>query len=376
MKIDTIFLSILFAATSVTPSFCQSDLSVGMSMYIEEDTTKDTKEMVDIITRFFRAKSFSDEQGAYWLKEDRKYLTYPYARLLNSMKSEAMKDNYYYKPTIINIVTHNDSVKTVSIGYIHGESNGTGKLNCIQKIVIKNGKIGSFLLNNPTKNVVKEKIGKILFIKERGIKSNQKQIDSLQKFNISLAKFLRTDTLNFVYVVAKNFAGIQKMRESQYSLLDDYADILQGEAEPWNKILYVGNGSFYYPHELVHLYTYHLFPLTKNSIFDEGLATYLGGSQSRSLSWHLKELKKYVSTDKLNLGEFDDLMFTYSITNIDYAVGGLICKLTYERKGFEGLKILFEAGETNENAYTAIEKVLGVKKADLNAFLRKELQKY
>ncbi len=376
MKIYTICWVVLLLSITNTSSYGQSDLPVGVSLYLEKDTTQDIKATIDLITRFFRAKPFSDEQGAYWLKDDRKYLKYPYLRLLDGMKSPFLGDDYYYKPTIINIVTHNDSVKTVSIGYIHGESNGTTQLNCIQKIVIKNGKIGSFLLNNPSKNVVKEKIGNILFIKERSIKSNQKQIDSLQKFNTFLAKLLHTDTLSFVYVVAQNFAGIQKMREPLYSFLDDYYDILGGEAEVWNKVLYVGNGSFYYPHELVHLYTYHLFPLTKSPIFDEGLATYLGGAQSHSLKWHLKKLKAYVVGNKIDLGDFDGLMFTEGITNIDYAIGGLICKLTYERKGFTGLKTLFEAGEANENAYLAIEKVLGVKKQDLNIFLRKELLRY
>ncbi len=376
MKTYRIFWTFLLLSATNIVSYSQSDLPIGLSSYLQKDTTADIKTTIEVITRFFRAKAFSDEQGAYWLKDDRKYLKYPYARLLNSMKSPSMGDDYYYKPTIINIVTHNDSVKTVSIGYIHGEGNGTAQLNCIQKVVVKNAKIGSFLLNNPTKNVVKEKTGNILFIKERGIKSNQKQIDSLQNFNIAVAKLLHTDTLSFVYVVAKNFAGIQKMREPLYSFLDDYNDISGGEAEVWNKVLYVGNGSFYYPHELVHLYTYHLFPLTKSPIFDEGLATYLGGSAGQNLNWHLKELKKYIITDKIDLGDFDGLVFTEGITNIDYAIGGLICKLTYERKGFAGLKILFEAGETNGNAYQAIEKVLGVKKQDLNAFLRKELQKY
>ncbi len=376
MKINTVLQVTLFLITSTISAFCQSDLPIGVANYLEQDTTKDIKVTIEIVSRFFREKPYSDEQGNYWLKEDRKYLKYPYARLLNSMKSPSMKDDYYYKPTIINIVTHNDSVKTISIGYIHGEINGTAKLNCIQKVVVKNGKIGSFLLNNPTKNVVKEKIGKILFIKERGLKSDYKQIDSLQKFNVFLAKLLHTDTLTFVYVVAKNFAGIQQMREPQFSYLDDYSDISGGEAEIWNKILYVGNGSFYYPHELVHLYTYHLYSLAKSPIFDEGLATYLGGSQSQSLKWHLKKLKTYIKGNKIDLGDFDGLMFTEGITNIDYAIGGLICKLTYERKGLAGLKTLFEAGETNENAYQAIEKVLGVKKQDLNSFLRKELQKY
>lgn len=58
--------------------------------------------------------------------------------------------------------------------------------------------------------------------------------------------------------------------------------------------------------------------------------------------------------------------------SVIYPIGALICRITDERMGFEGIKQLFSDSEF----YSALEKVLKVKKAEFPAFVRKELSKY
>jgi hypothetical protein len=50
--------------------------------------------------------------------------------------------------------------------------------------------------------------------------------------------------------------------------------------------------------------------------------------------------------------------------------------LTYDKKGFQGLQTLMNAGYDKENVYQAVEKVLGIKRQNFNSFFRKEISKY
>lgn len=65
-------------------------------------------------------------------------------------------------------------------------------------------------------------------------------------------------------------------------------------ADIHNRIVYTGNNSAYYAHELVHIYTYELFPDTNYFWLNEGFATYMDGSGGKDLAWYTKKLKAYL----------------------------------------------------------------------------------
>jgi hypothetical protein len=59
-------------------------------------------------------------------------------------------------------------------------------------------------------------------------------------------------------------------------------------------------------------------------------------------------------------------------TSYLYVLGGLLCKLIYEKKGYEGILKLFKVpNNSNVEFYNAIEKHIGVKQENLNKFIRK-----
>ena len=59
-----------------------------------------------------------------------------------------------------------------------------------------------------------------------------------------------------------------------------------------------------------------------------------------------------------------------------YAIGGLICKVAYERNGMEAIHQLLMSGKTNEDFYQGIEEVLCVERSCLSDFLYEEIKKY
>jgi hypothetical protein len=145
-----------------------------------------------------------------------------------------------------------------------------------------------------------------------------------------------------------------------------------------NGIIYASsNNTYYYPHEVVHLYVQKNFHGTYHPWFNEGLATYLGGSLELSLNDHLKKLNIYLNNHpEINLNNTLDYLRIDDVTNYEYTIGGLLCKLMYDKNGYEGIFKLLRAGSKDEDFYNTVEKYFGVKRENLNEFIRKEVAKY
>lgn len=201
--------------------------------------------------------------------------------------------------------------------------------------------------------------------------------DSLSNFNIKLSKIFKVDKKRVSCYKFQNFSetnrrlGLDVQYFSIYKTDNAYCDY-------YNNNIYASNSNVFI-HELVHLYTNQTY-LNCHKWFDEGFATFMGGSSGYSLNTHLRflkeDLKKNVDYDLSNL-----LSHGYKKTNSNgiylYIIGGLFCKIVYEKEGYEGVfKLLKVPNGSSAEFYSAIEKHIGVKQENLNEFLRKELEKY
>jgi hypothetical protein len=151
-----------------------------------------------------------------------------------------------------------------------------------------------------------------------------------------------------------------------------------GEKMPSGKAgedkVYCGGMGEYFPHEVVHVM---LNPVFQNAHFwaSEGLATYLGGSRGETLAWHIKRTNAYLKehpeidlNDMLSLSNLDEK------TAYHYVLGGLIIKKVYDKGGWTMVKKFLRSGKTDSDYYRAIEKYLGIKQSELNAYLRGQLE--
>ena len=213
---------------------------------------------------------------------------------------------------------------------------------------------------------------------------NEKEAFKLVAFNKEISQKFNLPLLSFSYVVTSNtieayktlgfdFIGEQYVPNQSYS----------GFTEPVGKMIVAGNNSEYYPHEVVHLYIQSYSEKEEISAryvwFDEGIATLFGGSKGLPLTWHLKELDTYLSQNPTtDINDISKLMSVPNgkyMTEYNYAIGGLICKLIYEKKGINGLFELLKSGSTDADFYKVIENNFNVKKQDFGAFIRAELKK-
>jgi hypothetical protein len=223
----------------------------------------------------------------------------------------------------------------------------------------------------------KKTVDGITFYYEQGSKELEDGISKTILFNDKMTKIFN-GKVSFRYIDVPNQKKLANMMGFDFEVYMNIPTKTSAFTDLYNKIIYASsNYAYYYPHEIVHIYIGNNFKGTYHSWFDEGLATYLGGSLGLSLEDHLKKLNNYLEQHpEVNLNNPLDYIRIDDYTNYQYTIGGLICKMMYERKGYNGVFELLKAGNTDEDFYKAIEKYFGVKRENLNTFLRKEIGKY
>ncbi len=204
------------------------------------------------------------------------------------------------------------------------------------------------------------------------------------QFNYEKAKQLNT----FIQDICQNLDVTPKPIE--YYFADDFDELqvlkgfdyyigMGGESKPSGKTarnkVYCGGLGEYYPHEVFHAEIEEHYP-NKHYWVSEGIATFLGGSRGHSLDWHLKRTHTYLEQhSEINLNNLLDLINLDEFTSYHYSLGGLIVKKVYEKGGWDMIKAFMNSGKSNNDYYHAIEKYLGIKRNNLNAYLRQELKK-
>jgi hypothetical protein len=205
----------------------------------------------------------------------------------------------------------------------------------------------------------------------------------MDSFNIEMAQLFKTNVQLPLYFITKNIFTAQQIMGYDFSL--EQATFYQrgGLTETKNDVIFAGNDSEFYPHEIVHLYTHELWG--KDGYYfhqwiDEGLAAYFGGYLGRTLEYHLGKMKAYLNKHpEIPLNDISTFYFNIDgefNTNFMYEIGGLICKKVYEDEGIDGVFDLLKSGSTDADFYDAVERHFDVKKENFGAFIRKELANY
>jgi len=222
--------------------------------------------------------------------------------------------------------------------------------------------------------LAKQQVGEITYFFDKSYTFNEQEAQKLQDFNAQVASFFKTDILDFEYFICENSRETAAVRgylfepsmfvPNQYGALTDVV----------NRIIYAGNNSEYYPHEVVHLYTKELFNYKYHSWIDEGLATYLGGSRGKDLDWHLEQLKIFLTDNPdFPLNEISELHTisngNYS-TEFRYAIGGLLIREIYKREGLKGIKQSLQFGRKEDDFYRLMKDKFNVEREEFGDLVR------
>jgi len=156
----------------------------------------------------------------------------------------------------------------------------------------------------------------------------------------------------------------------------------KGGIASWrNMIIYSGNNSSYFPHELVHLYTYHIVPKDPHIWVGEGIATFFSGTSTYSFHEHMLKLKQFLAEyPEYDLSDISKLKKTIPNgeykSDFRYVIGALLMKNIYEKEGVKGLIESLKYGTSDEDFYLLINNKLEITKDSFDEYIKKEMKEY
>ena len=346
--------------------------------------TKDEKDILglweEILNKEFRIPN--EDNLKYWIHSELFTAPNLFLSILHSVKT--------YKTTQATVIAlmpiGKDSFMLKTMFSTRSDSLKRTLLEYIYTVHVVKTSAGYKFLSLPQwyfQNWEKKKIGSITYCFDKSHLFDEKLAVRLDSFNHNMSKLFKSDIQTPLYFIGRNVFEAHQIMGYDFSpeqaTMTQYGAVTNVD----NKIIFAGNGTEYYPHEIVHFYTHQFWgkdDLYYHQWFDEGIAALFGGYLGQSLEYRLKEMKTYLDKHPEEpLNDISKFYFNVSeshYTNFMYEIGGLICKKVYEKDGMNGLFDLLKSGNTDEDFYKAVEKYFKVKKENFGAFIRNELKNF
>jgi hypothetical protein len=364
----------------------KTDYLINPYVPIWESDSLEKKEAMNIWAKYLQSKDSTDDNSKYWNQKDINrygYVSEFYVRQLG--KSTLYNSNTYYKPSILHIKKIADSTYILKTAFTHNESDGFAKIvHIVNVMAIPEGgefKLKSMLdYNLEILSYQQKKVGSITFFYRKN-----------HVFNAKLAQ--KFDSLNTATAIQ---FGVEKPISFQYYLLEDSKELYQLQGYDFHyytvniskndgmtlygksPMIYSTNNKEYFHHELIHLYVSQKFN-TFGGFFEEGIASFLGdcGYQPElPFTDHLKNVATYVKNNSnYSFADLSNLKIIDGKTNMPYFTAALFCKVMNEREGLLGIFRLLD-NPNGDDPYTVIEKVIRIKKENIDTFIKQELKKY
>ncbi|MBP1646187.1 MAG: hypothetical protein H6Q16_1762 [Bacteroidetes bacterium] len=252
-----------------------------------------------------------------------------------------------------------------------------------------------FSLNK--KNLKKKKIDFVEFYYPKDYSLNKKRIKK---------------TINKVELFAKDM-GIKEIKPIKYYLQNTYTDILfsfgittdlgdycvadkinkGGRAYYQARLMTYTKGGENNIHEFIHILINDIRNNNNYYFFDEGVCSYFGDHIFLPYSFQVKKLKDFLNNNpKVNLSQ--DLTTAYKILNNEYTsdtigqennmkgwmtgdsinysyiIMATICDIAFRQGGYDKVKKMIIDAKDGEEMYGVIEKHLGIKREDVDKYIR------
>ena len=361
-------LIVLIIFISIQSSFCQVRINFGV----------DTLD-VNIVSaiKFYRQYIGEFNKGAkadyskYYSAEDCKQFKVP-----DKMAFSLMGDDPIYKwgkPTIISIKQEN---KNVHIKTLFAD---TDSLKELTVYYICNNYVGfdramkPYFINPMSINVKQWQSAtnrNVTYYFPKYHRFNKVKSDSLIRKITQLEKDWDLKPINIRYYFTDTNDEMQIFKGFDYNFEMGSTDKPSGLSDATDNLVFSSGWGENYFHEIVHLYLNKLHP---NSPLNEGLAVFYGGSLGHNLDWHLHRINQYLKEHpEIDLNFLDKFYYMDNLTNPNSALKGLLCELTFKKKGVIGLKKLMSYNSLDE----ILSEEFNVKKLDWNKFFRTMLQSY
>lgn len=373
MKHILLILTTFWVLTCNGQESKQKDFLLTISPMIDK-TNETNQTIINTLADFLQTKNISISENPYWLPSDFQKYIYPYLDIYNIENSKY--GNNFFRPTLMEIIkSDNENQRIVKIAFIgHNNENGENQIRSIFNIVANNSKgkiVFSRYLDYATKNWQTLKKNSLTYKISPNKSYNKEEIQNQQKDIEKICDFFNCKPIPVTYYSCVNPKEIFEIKGFDYNPMM-YVSQTGGLAD-FGNIVFSGNNSEIYTHEIVHIYTNSLYPKI-DKFLDEGIATYIAGSGKYDYEWHRKKLDKFLTENKdfdfrEHTQPFERLYFEEE-TPIPYLISALIIERTNRIYGKERLFELLQS----ENDLWETLNLVGLTKENINEELRKEIK--
>ena len=357
----------------------------GIEFFVHEEVTNANgeveQELIKLWQNYITDGKFEDKNSPYWSFENSVVPDENFWAIgINTLKER----EYQVQCKIIGIFKVENEHWSLISSFSHVDDSGEIHLDVISAVYAKkiNGKY--LLISSPEylKTVFEHrKVGNINYYIHPFHRFKEAEANQMNDFNLKMAKEFGVEPLEFDYFVASNARDIARTWGYEY-MNRMYNPTGKGGIASWqNSTIYSGNNSSYFPHELVHLYTFDAVPKYPHLWVGEGIATFFGGKSDYSLDWHLRKLKTFLAENpEFDLSDISKLKMDIPngehVSDLRYIIGGLLMKNIYQRAGIKGLLDALKYGTSDDDFYQLIEDKLEISPAKFDAYLKEEMKNY
>ena len=330
---------------------------------------------------YLNSQEFVRRSSEYWNYDKMAYPDYSYISILMEVNATINNDETIQCTTLGVMPVENDYY-LLKLMFTKQNENNTD-LNHIISVYAK--KVNElFQFYNSTEyhsEIYKNKqVGDINYIIHPNHQFKESDAIKMNKFNQDIANLFELEPINFDYVLTNNTTDLSDVIGLNFFSYSYQPVQSGGMADNYNRMIYAGNNSAYYPHEVVHLYTNLKFPRQYHSWVDEGIAAYFGGSTGYELEWHLQKLKTFLNENPdyelKDLSKLQTLIPNGEyMTDFRYAIGGFLMREIFNKEGMQGLFDSLSAGRSEEEYFTLLKNKLGFEKNQLEDFIRNGMKK-
>ncbi len=345
-------------------------INLGISARVDTNNS-DIKSVIDVWRTYLNSRPDSLYDNICWSYYDKKSrIEFDLSRGWIYQNARMIRK---YPPNVLSVERENENyiIRTLFCGW-DSEHSITKPLSVFRVYAIKEA--GTWKLKSAlpflTNGWMRQKVGDILYI-----------CNPSHLFNLTLAK----KTSSFMDSVSRSFEmpSVDSIQFYICSNKDELAEIIGldyylgptlGRTYKSDRLIFSANNSEWYPHEIIHIMfsSYKAHPL-----LDEGIATWLGGSESLGGNFNVLCGKLYDRVAKDDSTTFEDVIERWSLGALGfYTTGAILCQMSYEKGGINNVKQLLTIGNTSDDLYISIEKLFRIQRNDLVKNWKYKLKEY
>ena len=368
-KAFTSFLLLL----SITTASAQSSVSVHP---LVDTSQADIRQAVAVWSAYLRARPDSIRHSPFWIEAEQTQS--PRFDLLEREFEPTLYRGYPIQ--ILSVLGFPDGF--YQIKSLFGGNNPKGRsplIFCIANVYARPDSSGKWLLYNalPINRARfwnSQQMGHVTYYFPPYHTFNKQKAKQLNQFIDNLCQQFNVPAKPVDYYLADTPDELRQLRGF------DYEAVSSGQLKPTGRAIddrvFCSGLDEFYPHEIVHVYLDAYYP-NQHPWVSEGMATYLGGSRSQPLDWHLARVASHLRQHpEIELRTMLSLVTLDEFTDYRYALGGLLARAVFTKGGLPLLKQFMQSGRADSAYYAALEQFLGLKRVNLNADIRRMLASY